>query len=372
MRLNRFLRWPGASLALGLCLALLGGCVDPEQGAGGATGGTALYAFDTAEGATNRVLIWDNLPAAFEGDALPATSRSISSDQFTKVKNLAWGGLMVDSSGNRLWMVGETGDVVRVERIRQQSGSIPTAEAVSFKLGNSSDRLNNGKFSQAALDPSNGALYVMETSDSDARVWVVSNPLVYRDGDTVTQPSKIGISGDKAGTGLAAAGGSVFAFFNEGNQIQFSTETFSGPRLRSGSASGFAPGSVLIGSSTRLYRYGSLALDTSNNRIYFAAHNQDTGLSGAPISVFTFGQFGSNPNQAPDRGTLGTPSMNAIRVLAHPGNKDWLAALDSLSGEAPTNVIRLFKGPSGSSMTVKAFTLDAAVKLKGVALDGNA
>ncbi len=372
MRLKRFLRRSGACLALALSMAFLGGCVDPEQGGGGATGGTALYAFDTADSATSRVLIWDNLPAAFEGDALPATSRTISSDQFAKVKNLAWGGLMMDATGNRLWLVGEAGDVVHVERIRQQTGSIPTSEVVSFKLGNSSDRLNNGKFSQSALDSASGTLYVMETNDSEARIWVVSNPLSYRDGETVTQPTRIGASGDKAGTGLAAAGGAVYAFFNEGNQIQFSTETFSGPRLRSGTSVGFPAGNVLIGGNTRLFRYGSLALDTSNNRIYVASHNQDASQSGAPISVFTFGQFGSNPNQAPDRGTLGTPSMNAIRVLAHPGNKDWLAALDSLSGEAPTNVIRLFKGPSGSSLQVKIFTLGAAVKLKGVALDGNA
>lgn len=372
MRLNRLLRWSGASLALGLALALLGGCVDPEQGAGGATGGTALYAFDTAEAATNRVLIWDNLSTAFEGDALPANTRTISSDQFGKVKNLAWGGLMMDSVGNRLWMVGEGGDVVHVERIRQQSGSIPTAEVVSFTLGNSSERLNNGKFSQSALDSTTGTLYVMETSDSEARVWVVTNPLRYRDGDTVTQPTRISVSGDKAGSGLAAAGGAVYAFFNEGNQVQFSTETYSGPRLRNGSSSGFSAGNVLIGGSTRLFRYGSLALDTSNNRIYVAAHNQDANQSGPPISVFTFGQFGSNPNQAPDRGTLGTPSMNALRLLAHPGNKDWLAALESLSGEAPTNVLRIFKGPSGSAPEIKIYTLGTGVKLKGAALDGNA
>ncbi len=371
MRLPHFLRWSGACLVLSM-LALFSGCVDPEAAGGGSTSGTALYAFDTADDASNRLLIWDDATALYAADALPATTRTLSSDQFAKVKNLAWGGLAVDGSGNRLWLVGEAGDVVKIERIRQQTGSIPTAEAIHFNLGNSGDRLNNGKFSQAALDPVSGTLYVMETSDSEARVWVVSSPNFFNEGFIVTPGNKISVPGDKLGTGLAAGSGGVYAFFKDGNQVQVSTETFNGPRLRSGGSNGFGASNVLIGGNTKLERYGSLALDTGNNRLYVARHNQDASSSEAPISVFTFGQFGSNPNQAPDKGTLGTASLNNLRVLAHPGNKDWLAALDATSGEAPTNLLRLFKNPSQSGSVVKTFTLGATVKLKGIALDGSA
>ncbi len=373
MRLFPFLRRPGASLAL-VVAALLGlalACVDPEQAGGGATGGTALYAFDTADSATKRLLVWDDANGFFNAEAAPATTRTITSDQFEKVKNLAWGGLAVDGPGNRLWLVGEGGDVVRVERLRQQNGTVPVAEVSHFNLGNSGDRLNNGKFSQAALDPVIGVLYVLETSDTEARVWVVDSPLSQADGSIVSPGNKIGVSGDKGGTGLAAAAGSVYAFFRDGNQIQVSTDTYNGPRLRAGNRGGFNASSVLIGAATGLASYGSLAIDTGNNRLYVARHNQDTSASTPPISVFTFGQFGSNPNQAPDKGTLGTPALNSLRVLAHPGTKDWLGALDSLSGEAPTNVIRLFRNPS-QNPTIKSFTLGAGVKLKGLALDGNA
>ena len=259
MRLNRLLRWSGVCLALSLMLGVFSGCVDPGQAGGGSTSGTALYAFDAADGSTNRVLVWDNLSNFYDSDTLLATTRTISSDQFAKVKNLAWGGLAVDGSGNRLWMVGEAGDVVHVERIRQQTGAILTAEAVHFTLGNSSDRLPSGKFSQSALDPVTGTLYVMETSDSEARIWVVSSPAFLPDGFVVSPGTKISVQGDKGGTGLAASGGQVYAFFVDGNQIQFSTETFTGARLRRGEASGFLSSNVLIGSNTALRKLATIS-----------------------------------------------------------------------------------------------------------------
>lgn len=377
MRFNRLLRWSGVSLALPLlvslflgCLSL--GCVDPADAGGGATAGTTLYAFDTADAATNRVLIWDNVSTLYDADAVTATTRTISSDQFAKVKNLAWGGLAMDSSGNRLWLVGEGGDVVRVDRIRQQTGAIPSTEAIHFTLGNSGDRLSGGKFSQSALDPVSGTLYVMETNDTEARVWAVAGAQFYNDGAVVSTASKLSVQGDKGGTGLAAGGGALFAFFKDGSQVQFSTEIYNGARLRSGGANGFTATNVLIGGNAKLGIYGSLALDTSNNRLYFARHNQDAVSSEAPINVFTFGQFGSNPNQAPDKGTLGTAALNNLRVLAHPGNKDWLVALDATTSEAPTNFLRIFKNPSQTGSTVKTYTLGTGVKLKGIALDGSA
>jgi hypothetical protein len=195
----------------------------------------------------------------------------------------------------------------------------------------------------------------------------------------VPQGTLLRTPGDKVGGGLAVAGGTVYAFFQDGNQVVVSlTETYNGPRLRSGRDNGFPILSVLIGGSTSLGtsdrpgKYGSLAVDTDNNRLYFARHNQDAQSTEAPISVFTFSQFGSNPNQAPEKGTLGTTDLNNLRVLAHPGKKDWLAALDSAGGESPTSVIRLFKNPSRSAPQIKSRTLDATVKLKGIALDGNA
>ena len=158
-----------------LAIAVLGlACVDKPGG--GSTGGTVLYAYDST---ANQILEWD-ANAFFDTDS-PAILKTVGSNVFaTKIQTLAWGGLCLDPTSNRLYLVNETtGDVVRVNNIRNLSGTIPSTSSDSpttFTLGaSSSDRLSGGKFGQASVDPGTGTLYVSERNSSDTRIWVVAN-----------------------------------------------------------------------------------------------------------------------------------------------------------------------------------------------------
>jgi hypothetical protein len=189
------------------------------------------------------------------------------------------------------------------------------------------------------------------------------------DGATV-QLTPITVSGDKDCTGVAAGlGGQLFSYFNTGNAIGI--DQINGPRLRKGSASGFASdNSVLVGTNTGLGKYGSLALDSGNNLLFVARHNVDAAASGIPVMAFSVGKFnGGGFNQAPDF-TLGTAAdQGSIRVLSHPGNKEWLAALTS-SGESPVGAIHIWKLPRDTGSVAKIKNITAAL-FKGIAFDGN-
>jgi hypothetical protein len=350
-----------------LAVALLGlACVD-VPGAG-TTGGTVLYAYDSN---AHQLIEWD--ASAFYDSDTPTTLRTVSSTVFTnKMDKLSWGGLCLDSSNNILYLVNETtGDVVRVNNIRNQSGAIPSNSpyVATFTLGASGDRLSSGKFGQAAIDPATGTLLVTEKNDSDTRIWVVNGAGAILDGATV-QPTTITVSGDKECSGVAAGlGGQVFAFFNSGNAIGI--DQISGPRLRKGTSSGFSTNtSVLVGTSTMLGKYGTLALDAGNNLLFVARHNVDSTTGGIPVLAFSIGKFnGGGFNQAPDF-TLGTAAdQGSIRVLAHPGNKEWLAALNS-SGEVAAGQIHIWKLPRDAASAVKIKIITSAL-IKGIAFDGN-
>lgn len=360
---------------LGLAGALLAvaslelGCVDVPGG--GTTGGTVLYAYDNN---AQQLIEWD-ANAFFDSDS-PITLKTVTSTVFTnKMDNLAWGGLCLDSNNNQLYLVNETtGVVVRVNNIRSQSGVISSnsQDVTTFTLGSSSsDRLASGKFGQAAIDSSTRTLFVTEKNDSgDTRIWVVSNAATQVQDSTIPATSTITVAGDTACTGVAAGlTGQVFAYFQSGDGIGI--DSISGPRLRKGTSGGFAKDtSVLVGANTTLGKYGTLALDSGNLLLFVARHDVDSSASVMPVQAFEIGQFnGGAFNQAP-KFTLGTVAdQGSLRVLAHPGNKEWLAALTS-SGEQAANVIHIWKLPRDSGSVAKIKNITAA-SFKGIAFDGN-
>ncbi len=368
MRPNLLMPLLGAAIAI----ALLGtGCVDPDASGGGSTSGTALYVFD---GSTTpdkgRVLVWNEANTPYT-DPTAAPSRVISGSALDKVKDLAFGGMCMDTSGNRLYMVSVTGDVARIESVRSKSGTLSsTADAVYFTLGNgSTDRLTGSKFGQATIDPQSSTLYVTEMGDSESRIWVVARPEQYPQNANVSAQT-VTVSGDKQGYGVAAWLGAVYATFQDGNAVIGGDLTqYTGPRLRKGSSGGFqSNANVIVGSSkTLLKRYGVLAYDSGNDRVFVASHLSDTGTTGAPILIFKPGQFSPGLDQAPDK-TLGDATLNNLRILAHAGNKDWLAAGTS-SGESPSNLVYLWRNPT-TATTPRSISLGNAL-VRGLAFDGS-
>lgn len=363
-------RWPlrGAAFAIAL---LATACVDPDSAGGGSTSGTALYVFDGATSPTRgRVLVWNDANTPYS-DPTAVPGRVISGSALDKVKDLALGGMAMDTSANRLYMVSVTGDVARIESVRSKSGTLSsTSDALYFTLGNgSTDRLTGSKFGQATIDPQSGTLYVTETGDSESRIWVVARPEQY--GQNANVPAQtITVSGDKKGYGVAAWLGVVYATFQDGNAVIGGDLTqYTGPRLRKGTSGGFlANANVIVGSTnTQLTRYGVLAYDSGNDRIFLACHLADTATSGAPILIFKPGQFSPGLDVAPDK-TLGDATLNNLRILAHGGNKDWLAAGTS-SGESPSNVVYLWRNPI-TAPTPRSISLGNAL-VRGLAFDGS-
>ncbi|MCL1894323.1 MAG: hypothetical protein FWG02_08840 [Holophagaceae bacterium] len=366
-------------VAIGLSL----GCVDPDDAEGGSnTGGTSLYVFDASDGTTSRVLVYSDIATLFNN---PETepSRRIRGTKIEKVKNLAWGGMCFDTNGNRLYLVSEAGDVVRIDRARSQNGDISSPiDIVSFMLGSSdNERLANGKFGQATVDPRTSALYVTESNSSNSRIWVVSNPGNLYDGESVSSSSTITSIGDKGGTGVAlGTDGSVYAYMDDGIYINnpLSGVSYSGPRLRKGTSSGFsAITSLIIGDSsysvnrTKLAKYGCLAVD-SDGYVYLARHMIESGLDKwedeDAILVFSPGQFNPGMDQPPDR-TFAT--MNNLRVISHAVTKDWMVGAQS-HGDFGFGNIRIWRAPSSQNgMTSIEFSIGSSSAVRGLALDGN-
>lgn len=357
MTLHRFLLSLLASASL-----LLTGCKDPNGSSGG-TSGAALYTFDTA---TNQVLVWKNLSTLYEGSSTATPSFVITSTLFSKVSGMAWGGLCFDSSRGILYMVSDTGTIVRVTNIRTQTGAVPNAEVVSFGLA-STGRLTNGKFGQVALDAQNNLLYITESGDNATQIWVVPSASAQIQDATIALQA-LQMSSDTGGTGVAAASGTVYAFMLDGGTV--GTDALTGPRLRRGTNTAFNATDVIVGSKTTLGKYGSLALDTANSYLFVARHNTDAVATSAPVLAFRTGQFGLTYNQAPTM-TLGSVTAQAnLRVLAHAGSKDWLVGL---SGDGSTGyaTIHIWKSPLGGT-AAKTITVSTTPVLKGLAIDGNA
>ena len=375
----------GMLAAFGLALGL--GCVDPpDDGSGGGGGGTSLYVFDSSSGAANRVLIYSDIAALFNNPET-APSKRLRSSRLEEVKDLAWGGMCFDANNNRLYMVSETGGVVRIDRARSQQNNveIPALEIVSFRLGESdSQRLPNGKFGQAALDPRYGDLYVAEYSASESRVWIVSNPGSLSNGSSVAWSAEsmidLRLYGDRGGgTGLAVGtGGAVYVFVNEGASFTLPTTgvSYSGPRLRKGNSSGFPllPSSMIIGESgndkTKLGRYGSLAVDSSGN-VFFAKHLVDNIYSPGPsLLMFGSGQFSPGMNVEPN---VAFSSIPNLRVLSHAFTKDWLVgATCNNAGTEGSGTLWIWRVPiMGPSAASKELNLGSSMYIRGLALDGS-
>jgi len=353
-------------LLLGLAatfLLLVPGCKEADGSSGG-TSGVALYTFDST---SSQVFVWKDLNAVYDSTTTPAPSFQLTSSLFSKVTNLAWGGLAFDRQRGILYLVSETGSIVRVSNIRSQSGSVPNGEVVSFSLS-STGRLTNGKFGQIALDTQNDSLLITETGDSSTQIWVVAGASgQYQDASVALQA--LTLSGDTGGTGVAASGGTLYAFMQDGGTVGI--DALTGPRLRKGTANAFDPTQVILGKATTLGIYGSLALDTGNNYLFAARHNTDAASTDPPILAFRTSQFGVTYNQAPSL-TLGTHAdLPDLRVLSHPGTKDWLLGLRG-NGTVGYNTIYIWKSPLGGTAAKNVLVTPTTAVLKGVAVDGNA
>lgn len=381
-------------LATALMLVSTLGCVDKPKT--GDTTNTTLYVFDTA---SNTVKVWADVNTVVTTPSSPpAADRTLSAASFSNMGTLGWGGMALDPSGNRLYLVSEGGTVVRVERLRSQTGVITlAADVITFTLGDpnvSTDRLAGGStFGQIAINPSLGTLYATETatSGSTTRIWVVPNAGSVGGGTKVASSNvlRVGDALDRGGSGAGVAvneSGVAYAFLTGGSLVYDSLgqNGTDGPRLRSSSNNTFAASTnVLIGSLTQLGSsptYGSLAYDT-NADILYATRPDSTGL--AAVLAFKPGQFALGTfNQAPDHALPdSTSTLPYLRFISHCGNKDWLAGANFTSAATGTgtgsNTLLLWKGPSIKNATTLAYpsavtvTLPSSIVIRGLAFDGN-
>ncbi len=351
---RRFLRGLGACALLLLSFS----CVDALTGS---TQGVALYAFD---GASSTVMAWQDLETLYTASTVPAPDRTLSSNLLSKVTSLGWGGMCLDSQRSLLYLASSSGTLVRINNVRNQSGTIPSTDIASFTL-DTSNRLTNGRFGQAAIDAQTDTLYVTENGDNGTRIWVVTNASTQLQDNSIALHA-LQTSGDSGGTGVAGGSGVVYASFQDGNPV--GPDSLIGPRLRSGTASAFNPSNVILGSATGLGEYGSLALDTADNYLFVARHNTDSGSTAPPIQVFRTGQFGQSYNQAPTATVGSATGQPDLRVIAHPGTKDWLVGLRG-QGTVGYPVLILWKAPLGGT-DAKTVTVSSSATLLGVALDG--
>ena len=342
------------------------GCKEPD-GASGGTTGVALYAYDST---TSEVFVWTDLSTLYDSTGTTvAPTKTITSSVFSsKITSLAWGGLCLDRQNGYLYLVSDTGNIVRVRNIRSQTGEVASSDVVSFSLA-STGRLSTSTFGQASLDMQSDTLYITENGSSGTQIWIVANASSQPQSATIALTA-LAVSGDTGGTGVASDSRSVYAFMLSGDTVGTVT-TYTGPRLRKGTSAGFTDANTIIGPSTLIGQYGSLALDTGNGYLFVARHNTDAGVSTAPIQVFTTGMFGQAYDQAPTA-TLGSATDQPdLRVLAHAGTKDWLVGLRG-SGSTAYDTIFLWKSPMGGT-AAKAINASPTTSLfKGVAVDGNA
>jgi hypothetical protein len=363
MSLFRFLRGLAACAILVVSFA----CKGKNSGS---TAGTALYTFD---GATKTIMVWNDLESFYDATSTPAPARTISADLIgSQIANLGWGGMCLDPTRGVLYLVSDSGNIIRIARIRNQNGTISgtSTDLVSFSLS-TTGRLTNGKFGQAAVDPQTDTLYITESGDSSTQIWVVSGASSQPQNATISLKA-LQVSGDTGGTGVAAGQGVVYGFYLSGNPVStVGSDALTGPRLRKGSSSGFTANNVIIGGSTGLGQYGSLALDYGNAYLFVARHNTDAGATGAPVGVFQTGQFGLTFNQAPVSTVGDAAEEPDLRVIAHPGNKDWLVGLRG-SGSTAYNTLILWKSPLGGTAAKAVTVSPSTTEFYGVALDGDA
>lgn len=355
-----------------LPLLLLLACIKGDGGASGATGGTALYLFD---GSASQILVWKDLDGTYQAATTPAADLTLSSSALVRSQPLAWGGMVLDAQRNRLYLLYQDGTLLRIDQLRQQSGTIQSNNLVLFTL-DSSQRLSGSVFGQLALDPQSDILYACERGSSGtSRVWAVAQPDLYPNSGVAPFTT---VADDQAGTGFvgAAAGlGSVYAYFAGGNQVISGTTTYNGPRLRKGASGGFGASRVIIGDRTGLDQSASgvLALDTAGNTLFAGldtgsiSANSPTG--GAPIVAFQTGQFGLSVNQAPTF-WLGDSSTGAIQALAHAGTKAWLVGLQG-SKSSGIQTILVWRQPAAGVAAKSLAIGPTTAQYLAAAMDGS-
>ncbi|MDR3669991.1 MAG: hypothetical protein P4L36_04050 [Holophaga sp.] len=363
-------------------------------GCGGASGGTALYVYDNA---TSSVLVWSDVSKVYAsaeaGTTVAAADRKIVNGLSSSTE-LAWGGLTLDNSSNRLYLVTTSGVVYVIKKASSQTGTISKqADIISFNLGQSgTDPYSAGSvFEQASVDGNSNTLFVLEVAadGSATRVWKITNASNV-DNDTTFTPASsytTGVSTDTFGCGVAAmSGGNLFGLFGGGGTIYngLGTVAYSGPRLRKGSggtltapASGDYSSGAIIGSSTELgssLEYGALGYDSQNLVLYVFAPSS-TAPTDAAILVFNNGQFSPGLDEAPTR-TLGDTAgaLASLRTISHPATGDWLLGAnftltsDSKIGAGTGgDTLMIWKAPSGGSAAVTA-TLPGTSEIRGMTI----
>jgi len=192
---------------------------------------------------------------------------------------------------------------VSVSSIRTQTGTVPSAQVLSYSLS-STGRLTNSTFGQASLDATNDTLYITENGDSSTQIWVVTGASTQTQNAVVALQS-LQIGGDTGGPGSPRPMGGLWL---HGEWRARGPQLADGPRIRKGTASAFDPNSnqVIVGSQSDLGIYGSLAYDTGDTVVFAARHNTDSVSTAQPIDVFTTGQFNQGPYQTPNM-QLGVP-----------------------------------------------------------------
>ena len=373
-------------LFLPTLLAALGGlgCVNPPPPD---TTKTPLYVYDQT---SRSVLVWEDVNAIADlasGTAAPAPNRTITSSLFNNMGVLAWGGMALNTYTNELFLVSESGNVVRVEKAATQAGDLEQVlDIATFTLGNpSTDRLTSSVFSQISVDTSTGNLYACETgSNALCRIWLVSGPNNIPNLGTAAAGTYVQdtVAPDTGGFGATVGpSGSVVGYFLGGQYVIDSLgNENTGPRLRIANGTSFDPlDNVIVGTNTLLgdttTLYGSLAYDADYNNIYVAR----TLSGGQAVEFFGQGQFTAGTmNQAPAGALPDTSaSLPNLRIIAHARTKDWLAGADVLpatvtatSSGAGTNQLHLWKAPSLLPASA-AYSLGGTVAIRGMALDGS-
>jgi len=384
-RIKRGLGWAAAA---GAALSLQLACVDKT---GGDTGTAPLYVYDSS---SNAILAWNDINTVYavgNGGTAPAPDRTIPVETLIGTTPPGWGGMAMSGATQYLYLVANDGNNgLLIENVGSCSTTPSSANYTLFQFDSTSDGggLSNGIFGQAATN-SRGDLLVSEWNDSTTQIWKIDGsklPNATNRTTNLIQKSFFAtvVSGDKDCTGLALNGSSrLYAYFDQGTNIPSSdgNTNYAGARLRKADYSGgFSanPANVLANGgsvSTHLASFGSLAYDSANDLLYVG-----TETSAAPVLVFNPGSFGSNPSVAP-KTILGGPNSGStyLRVIAHAGQKDWLAGIESsttdITSGTPSNKLWIWKAPSQGDTHVCVTLPDTdsggAVKALAIALDGS-
>lgn len=346
----------GLLLAISAMLAALGCSESP---------GPTLYAFDRS---SSTIKVWDNMEAFQDDVTSPEANRTLTSSALTSVQDLAWGGMVVDSQSDTLYLCSRKGNLVRISRLRSQDGSVPADAISSFTI--SSD-MADGEFGQISLDDS-GTLYLTEGSASSGRVWVIQNASTLTTAPTAEYLTRIG--DDRKCCGVAGGQDALYAFFGDGDPVHPSTTYFYGARVRisNGAAFNSEQNPLINTSASKLGNIGALAYDKSGQQLFICHRNTESAdnsnsanPTSPPILVYRQSSLATGLEQTPDY-TLGTfEDYPALRSLAHSGDNPWLAAVDMINGEG-VNRIHLWKKPQEDAKA-KTLHLGTDIQLRALA-----